>query len=354
MSLVDDIKAHVRISELAVRYTEVRRRGRLHVCRCLCGQNSDRNPSFTLYDDDNHFHCFACGRHGSVFDLVMLTEGIDFKAALERLRSSVLPGHDDGRPRRVNYPEPPSRSNDITDEARAVLEAATAHYQAVLQRRSIAQTYLRKRGLNDDTMAKLRIGYAGGDLGRALFEYGVDLSLAAQIGLLTPRGELMRGRIVFPVMDAQGRPVWMIGRALDGATQPKYLGLPDDAVHKLPLVLGTPKRGVIWVEGAFDIAALVQWGLDVDYLLIALLGTAHLQTMAMLRDRVAATSHIIALDQDDAGEWAAQAMMVQMRAKLSTNQIVRARWAGGKDCGELLMSGHKGRDRFMKSIDVAI
>jgi DNA primase len=240
--------------------------------------------------------------------------------------------------------------HDISDEARSVLEAATSHYQSVLQRSANAQGYLRKRGLNDDTIAKLCIGYAGGDLGRALFERGVDLTLAAHIGLLMPRGELMRGRIVFPVLDEQSRPVWMIGRALDGAMQPKYLGLPDGAVHKHPMMFGDPKRGVIWIEGAFDLAALVQWGLDADYLLIALLGTAHAQTMAMLRDHFAATSHIIALDQDDAGEQAAQAMMAQMRNTPSTHQNVRVRWAGAKDCGELLMLGHPGQSIFLQSL----
>ena len=52
MSVVDEIKATVRISELAAGYGEVKRRGRPHVCRCLCGENSDRNPSFMLDDDD--------------------------------------------------------------------------------------------------------------------------------------------------------------------------------------------------------------------------------------------------------------------------------------------------------------
>ena len=90
MTIVDDIKSLAPISDVAARYAEVKRRGRLSVCRCLCGQNTDRNPSFTLYDDDNHFHCYACGRHGSVIDLVMLAEGLDFRAAVEQLQRDYL------------------------------------------------------------------------------------------------------------------------------------------------------------------------------------------------------------------------------------------------------------------------
>jgi len=61
VSVVDEIKATVRISELAAGYGEVKRRGRPHVCRCLCGENSDRNPSFMLYDDDNLFATSPAG-----------------------------------------------------------------------------------------------------------------------------------------------------------------------------------------------------------------------------------------------------------------------------------------------------
>jgi DNA primase len=147
-------------------------------------------------------------------------------------------------------------------------------------------------------------------------------------------------------MNMQGRPVWMIGRAMETGVQPKYLGLPDGMVHKRPMVIGTPHSGVIWVEGPFDVAALVQWGLDVDYRIIGLLGTAHAQTSSLTADCPPATPHYIALDQDNAGERAAQSMIVQM----ATQRVERVHWAGAKDCGDLLMLGKQGQDSFMRSI----
>lgn len=348
MSVVDDIKASVCISELAAKYTEVKGRGRLHVCRCLCGQNSDRNPSFTLYDDDNHFHCFACGRHGSAIDLVMLVEGVDFKAAVARMRSTYLLGHDNDNTRKVSRPSPlPSRNTaDLSPAILNVLKAATAIYELSLAQSPNAKIYLSKRGLADATVAKMRIGYASGDLGRHLFERGLDLALAAQMGLLTPRGELMRGRIVFPVTDARGQPVWLIGRAIINTVQPKYLGLPDGLLHKQPMVLGTPRLGVIWVEGPFDLASLVQWDLDADYLLVGLLGTAHAKAIAHLQSQILDVPHYIALDQDDAGEQAADAM----RTALDNDRVTRVRWASAKDCGELLKEGNAGRMRFLEAM----
>jgi DNA primase len=349
MSVVDDIKAGVCISELAAQYTEVKRHGRLHVCRCLCGQNRDRNPSFTLYDDDNHFHCFACGRHGSVIDLVMLVEGVDFKAALDRLKKGGTADCASVQPKRVLHMAAPTQFHTVTDAARVLLEVVTTHYEAMLFDHKAALHYLHGRGLNDATIAKMRIGYAGGGLGRHLFTQGLDLTLAAQIGLLTPHGELMRGRIIFPVLDAKGRPVWLIGRAMVSAAQPKYLGLPDGLVHKKPMVIGTPQLGVIWVEGPFDVAALVQWGLDADYRIVGLLGTAHASMHSIIAECSPAAPQYIALDQDDAGERASQAMLAQM----SSQRVARVRWAGAKDCGELLAHGQRGRERFLHALAAA-
>lgn len=132
MSLIDELKSSVRISDLAAEYGEVCKRGRLHVCRCLCGQNSDRNPSFTLYDQDNHFHCYACGRHGSVIDLVMLTEGLDVKAACQRLRERYLRGQASAPAvrRAITRPVPtPPVETALRADVAALLRETVACYQ---------------------------------------------------------------------------------------------------------------------------------------------------------------------------------------------------------------------------------
>ncbi len=185
MSLIDELKSAVRVSELAAEYGEVRQRGRLHVCRCLCGQNSDRNPSFTLYDQDNHFHCYACGRHGSVIDLVMLTEGLDVKTACQHLRERYLLGRGSiSAPRVVTRPTatPTSHAPMRSDVAAVLRETATC-YALNLANAPEVQQQLHQRGLTDTTIAQLQIGYASGNLARHLHERGQSLSLAAQIGL---------------------------------------------------------------------------------------------------------------------------------------------------------------------------
>jgi len=49
-----------------------------------CPFHAEETPSFTVYED-GHFHCFGCGKHGTVFDWYMLREHIDFPAAKARV-----------------------------------------------------------------------------------------------------------------------------------------------------------------------------------------------------------------------------------------------------------------------------
>jgi DNA primase len=57
--------------------------------KTLCPFHEDRRPSMQLYPGSGgrraQFHCFACGAHGDVFDLIKRQLGKDFQGALEWL-----------------------------------------------------------------------------------------------------------------------------------------------------------------------------------------------------------------------------------------------------------------------------
>ena len=59
-------------------------RGRVAL-RCPLPGHEDQDPSFTADLDKGLWHCFGCGRGGTVFDLVMHTEGVDFGEAFRKL-----------------------------------------------------------------------------------------------------------------------------------------------------------------------------------------------------------------------------------------------------------------------------
>jgi DNA primase len=251
----------------------------------------------------------------------MLAENLDFKAALEFLQRHYLSGHERSTPMRRTVQRPPPPERRVGNEVKTILDEATTHYQATLLRTPQVLHYLHTRGLTDSTLQRMKIGYARGDLGQALFAQGLDLGVAARAGLFSPRGEFLRGRIVIPVLDVQGRAVWLIGRAIQEGDSPKYLGLPEGTVHKHPMVMGSGRRGTIWVEGAFDFAALVQWGLDEEYLLVGMLGTACESIVQMLLPRL--TPHaILCTDQDFAGKQAALKLATFLSAHGITSTVI--------------------------------
>ena len=64
MNLFEVVKASINTREAAQAYgIDVNHHG-----MALCPFHNDRHPS--LYVSDDHYHCFACGEHGDVIDLI--------------------------------------------------------------------------------------------------------------------------------------------------------------------------------------------------------------------------------------------------------------------------------------------
>lgn len=59
--------------------------------KALCPFHNDKDPSLVIYSDRSagkpHFHCYACGEHGDAIDLVKGVLRVDFKGAMEWLRT---------------------------------------------------------------------------------------------------------------------------------------------------------------------------------------------------------------------------------------------------------------------------
>ena len=70
---------------VACRLSEVRRAGSVY--KTLCPWHEDTHPSLTLYErtNENHCHCFSCGKGGSVIDYVMQHENWTFQEACQWL-----------------------------------------------------------------------------------------------------------------------------------------------------------------------------------------------------------------------------------------------------------------------------
>lgn len=56
--------------------TQLERSGALWIGNCPIPTHDDHSPSFTVYDDD-HFHCYGCGKHGDIYELIGLVFGLE-------------------------------------------------------------------------------------------------------------------------------------------------------------------------------------------------------------------------------------------------------------------------------------
>lgn len=123
--------------------------------KALCPFHAERSPSFTIFRGGSRYHCFGCGAGGDVFDFVSKMHGVGLRDAAEMLGHGEVVTMAVAPLSRVDDDE-----SDRTDEARAIWRAA------VPAAGTLAETYLRSRGLSvpiPETIrfANLRYGSRG-------------------------------------------------------------------------------------------------------------------------------------------------------------------------------------------------
>src|ERR1700756_183537 len=124
----------------------------------LCPFHGEKTPSFSVHATRQFYHCFGCGVSGDVFSFVQKIENITFPESI-RLVAQKLG---------IPLPKASYSTPGEAKEARLrgqILEAhdrAVAFFQECLRRPegARAREYLTGRGLNEEIIAKFRIGYA--------------------------------------------------------------------------------------------------------------------------------------------------------------------------------------------------
>lgn len=57
--------------------------------KTICLFHNDKNPSMHIYKESNSYHCFSCQSHGSVIDIIMKLQNIDFIGAVNYLYEKI-------------------------------------------------------------------------------------------------------------------------------------------------------------------------------------------------------------------------------------------------------------------------
>ncbi len=283
----------------------------------LCPFHGEKTPSFSVHSGQQFFHCFGCGESGDVFTFVMKYYHLDFPDAVKTLANKY----------HIELPERRRSPQEQLQEKRKADLFAVSEQAAVLYSRYLleakgaaaARAYLTKRGVNEDILARFRLGYAPAVeiegwnfLGSRL--KGKTTKAAVEAGLLVEKEkggtyDRFRDRIVFPIADISGRICGFGGRIV-GEGQPKYLNSPESLIFsKSNLLLGLfqqkehirRRNDAVLVEGNFDLISLVAAGCTN---VVAPLGTALTREQLRLVKRFAERITLL-FDGDTAGAQAA-------------------------------------------------
>ena len=352
--IIDDVRQSNDIVDVISQYVRLKRSGRNYFG--LCPFHNEKSPSFSVSPEKQIFHCFGCGVGGNVFTFLTKIEGINFVEAVQLLAE------------RANIQLPTLENN--VDSAKEALKAkvykvnefTAKYYHENLYRpeSKIAQEYIKKRKLSNETLKSFQIGFSGkfDELYKELKKQGFEDREILESGLVNKneRGQYIdryRNRLMFPICDVRGRVIAFGGRVLDDS-KPKYINSPENVVyskgrHLYGLNVAKKydiKKRLLIVEGYMDVVSLHQRDI---HNVVASLGTALTQQQGyLLRNNT--EQIILSYDSDEAGQTAkvrAMEILQNMGCDIRVLQM-----EGAKDPDEYVIK--YGNARFQNLVDKAI
>lgn len=267
VDLVDLIDARVPLKKAGVNF------------QARCPFHNEKSPSFSVNREKQVYYCFGCGAKGNAITFLMEYERLTFVEAIESLAGSIgleVPresGHSDRE-----------RESEIRPLYQIQEQAADFYARQLTENPHSAQarSYLKHRGLTEETIHRFHLGYA--PPGWQNLPESMNANLLLTSGLAIAREgsghyDRFRDRIMFPIRDRRGRVIGFGGRVL-GDEKPKYLNSPESptfkksrevyGLHELLSIRQRPER-ILVVEGYMDVIALAQH--EIPYA-VATLGTA--------------------------------------------------------------------------------
>lgn len=342
----DRVRDAVDMLALVGARVELTRRGHDSYFGC-CPFHDERTPSFHVRPDERRYHCFGCSESGDPFTFVMMTEGLDFKGALEALadRFGVRLETEDEAPEAAARRQRRERLYALMDRAATFYER---HLWEAAEARQVRE-YLRDRGFEEAVLREFRVGWAPGGWDRlvaASRRSGFDAGelVAADLGRRKRAApdelvDRFRGRIMFPASDARGRVRGFGARTLSGGDGPKYLNTAEGEVYRKREVLygiaqaravAAREGRMVLCEGYTDVLALHQAGVRNA---VGIMGTS------LTDEQVAELAKLVGvlelcLDADAAGQRA-----MERAAKVCADSGLELRVVAlpaGSDPGELI------------------
>ena len=339
---VEEIKAKIEIVPLISEYVQVKKTGASFMAKCPF--HGEKTASMHVSPDKQMWYCHGCGEGGDIFGFIMRIEGLDFKEALRHLarKAGVTLSAEDAK-----------ASTERQTLIAANTMAAKYWHQVLLKapQAEVARQYVAKRGLSQETLEDFLIGFSPDSWDatlNVLKERQFTEEQLQKAGLVTKSEKTkgffdrFRGRLMFPIRDAQGNVVGFTARVMPGPDgkdpkdEAKYINTTETPVYSKSRILyglDLARRDMkkldlaVVVEGNMDVIASHQAGVKN---VVGSSGTSFTEEQLKMIKRFASRL-TLSFDNDSAGEIAARRSIDAAVAAGFAVRILRIPEGAGKD-----------------------
>jgi len=293
------------------------------------GGGQEKTPSFKVDPDSKLYHCFGCGKGGTVIGFVMEMDKLTYPEAIVNLakKTGVEIVYEEGSAGDVE------KENTVRDELFEIYRRTATTFQHFLKEKQegyAALDFLRKRGINKEMIDLFKLGFSPLDrdfLFNFLRQKGYSDDFLDKSGLFSlnyKKSPFFSGRLMFPISDRQGRIVAFGGRSIPEISQnidkeqAKYINSRESEIYKKGQTLFAidhakskmrQSKTVFLAEGYLDVIALHQAGISNA---VAPLGTAFTDEQAVWLRRWV-DNVVLLFDTDEAGKKASYKAIITCR-----------------------------------------
>ncbi len=274
---IEQIKSRIDIIDVVGEYVKLKKRGANYLGNCPF--HNEKTPSFTVSPTKEIYKCFGCGKSGNTITFLMEHDKLSYVESLKWLakRYNIEVEETEQTPEQ-------QFQQQTSDSLYIINNFAQQFFQNQLwnseEGETIAVSYLKERGFNEDVLKKFQVGYnpsTKNELTQALLSNQFNKELLPKTGLSVIRNdnELIdnyRGRIIFPIHQNTGKIIGFGARIIGKNDKaPKYINTPENEIYvKSKVLYGAyfarhaidKQDECLLVEGYTDVISLHQAGIE--------------------------------------------------------------------------------------------
>lgn len=276
---INEIRSKADIVDVVSDYLAVEKKGKDF--KAICPFHDDHDPSLSISQDRQIYKCFVCGAGGNVFGFVSKIDNISFVEAVVKVADKVHVDLDGFKPERKPEDMKLKPLYDVMNEAMNYF-----HYQLGTQAGIEYHSFCEKRGLTQGICNQFQLGVCVDDhqMSEFLQAKGYDGALLVQTDLSriqeTSLKDVFYRRLIFPILDRDGRCIAFSARTIDTNNDVKYINTSQTPLYTKGQHLynmhqakpiATKDNQIIVCEGVTDVIAYARAGINNA---VATLGTS--------------------------------------------------------------------------------